>query len=42
MERLSSLSGVPIPRNLAGLQGKQERHIGVIHKEAMLDYVLGL
>ena len=42
MERLSSLTGVPIPRNLSGLQGKQERHTGVIAKEAMLEYVLTL
>ena len=42
MERLSRLSGVPIPRNLAGLQGKEEKHTGVIEKEAMLDYVLSL
>ena len=42
MERLSSLSGVPIPRNLAGLQGKEEKHTGVIEKDAMLDYVLNL
>ena len=42
MERLSNLSGVAIPKNLAGLQGKEERHTGVIHKEDMLEYVLGL
>ena len=42
MERLSSLSGVAIPGNLAGLQGKPERHTGVIHKEEMLEYVLSL
>ena len=42
MERLSALSGVAIPRNLAGLQGKEEKHTGVIHKEEMLDYVLNL
>ena len=42
MERLSTLTGVPIPRNLSGLQGKQERHTGVIAKEAMLEYVLNL
>ena len=42
MERLEKLSGVAIPKNLAGLQGKPERHTGVIHKEEMLDYVLGL
>ena len=42
MERLSQLSGVAIPKNLSGLQGKPERHTGVIEKDAMLDYVLGL
>ena len=42
MERLSQMSGVPIPKNLAGLQGKIERHTGVIEKENMLDYVLSL
>ena len=42
MERLSRLSGVPIPRNLSGLQGKPEKHTGVIPKEKMLDFVLSL
>ena len=42
MERLSAMSGVPIPRNLAGLQGKEEKHTGVIEKDAMLEYVLNL
>ena len=42
MERLSAMTGVAIPKNLAGLQGKTERHTGVIAKEAMLDYVLSL
>ena len=42
MERLSSLSGVPIPKNLAGLQGKAEKHTGVIEKDKMLEYVLNL
>ena len=42
MERLSAMSGVAIPKNLSGLQGKIERHTGVIHKEDMLEYVLGL
>ena len=42
MERLCALSGVPIPGNLAGLQGKAELHTGVIEKDAMLDYVLSL
>ena len=42
MERLSQLSGVPIPKNLSGLQGKPEKHTGVIPKEKMLDFVLSL
>ena len=42
MERLRELTGVPIPKNLAGLRDKQERHLGVIDKEEMLDFVLGL
>ena len=42
MERLSAMTGVPIPKNLAGLQGKEEKHTGVIEKEKMLDYVLSL
>ena len=42
MDRLSSLTGVPVPKNLAGLQGKTERHTGVIEKETMLEYVLNL
>ena len=42
MERLQALTGVKIPANLAGLQGKPERHTGVIPKEKMLDYVLSL
>ena len=42
MERLSAMTGVAIPRNLSGLQGKEEKHTGVIEKEKMLDYVLNL
>ena len=42
MARLSQISGVPVPKNLATLQGKEEKHTGVIDKEAMLDYVLNL
>ena len=42
MERLSALSGVAIPGNLSGLQGKEEKHTGVIYKEEMLEYVLNL
>ena len=39
MERLSQLSGVPIPGNLQGLKTKPELHTGVIAKEAMADFV---
>jgi len=42
MARLSQMSGVPIPKNLAGLQGKEEKHTGVIEREKMLEYVLNL
>jgi threonine synthase len=42
MERLQAMTGVAIPANLSGLQGKTERHTGVIPKEEMLDFVLGL
>ena len=42
MARLEAMSGVAIPKNLAGLRGKPERHTGVINKEQMLDYILGL
>ena len=42
MDRLSEITNVPVPENLAGLLGKEEKHTGVIEKEAMLDYVLNL
>ncbi len=42
MNRLSQLTGVPVPRNLATLEGKEEKHLGVIEKDAMLEFVLGL
>ena len=42
MRQLEGATGVPIPKNLSSLQGKPERHTGVIAKEAMLDYVLNL
>jgi len=42
MERLSQITGVPIPKNLATLRGKEERHTGVIDKENMLEFVLNL
>jgi len=36
------MTGVVIPKNLSGLQGKEEKHTGVIDKDKMLDYVLNL
>ena len=42
MRQLTGATGVPIPGNLSSLQGKPERHTGVIAKEEMLDYVLSL
>ena len=42
MARLSQITGVPVPRQLATLQGKEEKHTGVIGKEEMLSYVLSL
>jgi len=42
MEQLQALTGVQIPKNLATLKQKKERHTGVIAKEEMLSYVLNL
>ena len=42
MERLSQLTGVEIPANLRGLETRSERHTGVIAKDKMLGYVMGL
>ncbi len=42
MDRLQALTGVAIPKNLANLRQKPERHAGVISKEDMLEFVLGL
>ena len=42
MKTLSAITGVPFPRNLADLQGKAEKHTGVIDKDKMLAYVLHL
>lgn len=42
MDRLSKYTGTPVPHNLAKLQGMKELHTGVIAKEEMLPYVLGL
>jgi threonine synthase len=42
MEQLCAVSGVAIPKNLANLRTKAERHTGVIEKGEMLEFVLGL
>ena len=42
MNRLESITGVPIPKNLSGLKGKAERHTDVIPKDKMMEYVLNL
>ena len=42
MARLSEMTNVPVPKNLASLQGKEEKHTGVIDKDKMLEYVLAL
>ena len=41
MDDLCRATGVPIPKNLQGLQEKEVRHRDVIKKEDMLAYVLG-
>ena len=40
MNELCRISGVPIPRNLSGLEVRPVLHRDVIDKDAMLDYVL--
>ena len=40
MERLSQLSGLPIPRGLAGLREKEVLHRDVIDRDQILPYVL--
>ena len=39
MQRLQALTGVPIPKNLTGLQEKKRLHNSVIAKEEMLRFV---
>ena len=39
MDRLQEKTGVAVPKNLQGLQQKQERHTAVIEKERMLEFV---
>ena len=40
MERLRELTGVEIPKNLAGLRSKQAIHTDVIDRDDILPYVL--
>ena len=40
MRRLNEISGVPVPKNLAGLESAEVLHTDVISKEDMLGYVL--
>ena len=42
MDRLAELTGVPVPKNLQGLQQRRELHTDVIPKDTMLDYVTKL
>ena len=42
MEYLEKRTGWEIPKNLAGLQQKKELHTGVIEKNTMLEFVMGL
>ena len=39
MERLSALSGVAVPKNLAGLRDAEELHLDVIEKDDLISYV---
>lgn len=40
MEQLHKVTGVPVPKNLAGLRSREVRHRDVIGQEEMLSYVL--
>ena len=41
MDRLSEITEIPVPENLAGLRGMPERFTDCTEREAMLDYVKG-
>ena len=41
MEQLHTITGVDIPKNLRGLEGRPVLHTDVIDTGDMLDYVLG-
>jgi threonine synthase len=40
LNRLSALTGIPVPKSLAELASLPERHLEIIEKEAMADFVL--
>ena len=40
MDRLNAITGVPVPKPLAELRGKPQRHTDVIAKDRMMDFVL--
>lgn len=40
MEQLHTMTGVPVPKNLAGLREKKVLHDDVIDRDGILDYVL--
>jgi len=42
MDRLTELTGVPVPKNLQGLEQRAERHTQVIPKSEMLGFVAAL
>ena len=42
MDRLEAVTKVPAPKPLSTLKGKEERHLNVIDKDKMLEYVLSL
>ena len=41
IDRLNALTGVPVPRGLASLRGKAERHTSVIRRDEMESFALG-
>ena len=42
LRRISALSGLPIPENLANLEHLPAKHTNVIDKDEMLDVVRGM
>ena len=42
MDRLAELTGVPVPKNLQGLQTRKELHTDVIPTDQMHSYVANI